>query len=164
MDSDPQATSLRTDELDRAGQLIVFATRHWVFALSEGRRLPCCVPSAFIKSGVADVFEPWQELLHFLQRHSLRRLTFGPLCNHELTPAEGMLVDALHDLRVGLLGRCINRLRGLVDDRHMVELMELLESIAQRIRMAGHEIRSARNAVHPSLPDVSGRSADVTLH
>lgn len=155
--------SLETKKLDVAGQLLVFATRHWVYALSENRRLPCCVSGAFIRCGVVEVFDSWHALMHYLHQFAARKMQFGPLCNDQLTPAESMLINAIHELQIGHLGCAIRRLRGLVEETRMSELVEKLNLISSGLSHAGLEVVSSEPGHSVMSLDYLGQD-QVTVH
>ena len=125
------------DSLGSASQLLIFATRHWVWALSEGRRVPCCVNGVFLRAGAAEAHQTWQEVMTYLRQEACSELTFGPMNDGRLTAAENSLIAALDSLQRGYLGKAVAACADLVPNGSVAGLTVLLRRLCSQLDAAG---------------------------
>ena len=69
--AEKQSARARFHDLPLAGQLIVWATRHWLRAFARGRMIPRCVWQSFAVSKVDSAYGDLAELLAMLAGYEL---------------------------------------------------------------------------------------------
>ena len=129
------------------GQLLLWASRHWMRAYRRGRTVPPCVWQSFAVSGIPDVYAELCGLLTIVSFREFPARSFGRPSDLKLNDAEIRFMSILSELETNGDAKAQSRMSDIASPAVARAIVAKSHRLLDELHREGHRICHAQRSV-----------------
>ena len=155
----------RFHDLSMGGQLVLWASRHWMRAYRRGRTIPPCVWQSFSVGGLPDVYAELCGLLTIVAFREFPAEEFGRPDSARITASESLFLGVLDSVECSDESRAAEMLGTVASPAVSRAIIAQCHRLLGMLHADGHRIAQRRQeALREPGSDVSINDAVATVH